>query len=173
MTDPERAPDAHTILAALPKGSGLVWRAYDTVLTRHALRALERHASKKKIMLLIASMPSDARKLRFHHRHFAGHRVKTTYTDQFTTAAAHSEKEIIAAARAGIDAVLISPVFATVSHKDAKPLGALRFADLARIARTKNLVVYALGGVTDENKIRRLKGSGLTGIAGIGLFVQA
>lgn len=177
LTDPSRAPDARTLLATLPRGSGLIWRAYDTVLTRNAIRELEHTAQAKHITLIIAATPADARKIRGGNQHLAGHRLKTTYTDHLrtrpqtlVTGAAHSTREIIAAARAGVDAVLISPVFATASHARTKPLGPVRFATLARFARTKNLAVYALGGITDDKKIRRLKGSGAHGVAGIGLF---
>lgn len=174
LTDPTRAPDPYAVLAGLPRGSGLIWRAYDTPLSRKKIRALERAARAKHVTLLIASTPADARKLNGQHRHLAGHQArtfrKTTCTDKILTCAAHSAKEIIAAARARADAVLISPVFATASHKGAKTLGPLRFAALARLARTKNLAVYALGGLTDETKIKRLNGSGHHGIAGIGLF---
>lgn len=82
------------------------------------------------------------------------------------TAAAHSERAVVAAARAGVDAVLISPVFATASHPGAKTLGVVRFARLARLAAEKGLRVYALGGVT-PGLVRRLAGTGTYGMAGI------
>lgn len=174
LTDPVRAPDPYTVLATLPAGSALIWRAYDTTLTRGMIRALEHAASAGHVTLLIAAKPADARKLGSQNRHLAGHQArtfrKTTYTDKITTCAAHSAKEIIAAARARADAVLISPVFATASHRGAKTLGPLRFATLARLAHAKNLAVYALGGLTDDTKIKRLSGSGHHGVAGIGLY---
>ncbi|AWZ02603.1 thiamine-phosphate synthase [Rhodobiaceae bacterium] len=68
------------------------------------------------------------------------------------TAAAHSEVEIRSAALAGAAAVLISPVFETESHPGAKPLGVMRFAQLAASAA---MPVYALGGVT-SGCLRRL-----------------
>lgn len=170
LTDPVRQPDPLALLASLPKDTGLIWRAYDTVLTRSAIRDLERRARAKHITLIIAATKADTRKLRFSHRHFPEHQIKEPYADQITTAAAHSHKAIIAAARAGADAVLISPVFATESHKGAKTLGPVRFAMLAQIARRHNLAVYALGGLTNDKKIRRLRGAAAHGIAGIGLF---
>ncbi|MDO8290803.1 MAG: thiamine phosphate synthase [Parvibaculum sp.] len=179
LTDPLRQPDPFALLASLPKGTGMIWRAYDTGLTRQHIRALERRARAKHITLLIASTRADTRRLRFSNRHLPEHQLeKTTYTDKITTAAAHSHRAIIAAARAGVDAVLISPVFATQSHKGAKPLGVIRFAMLAHLARTQGLAVYALGGLTNDKKIRRLNGSApisITGIgiAGIGLFHQS
>ncbi|MGV8997641.1 MAG: thiamine phosphate synthase [Parvibaculaceae bacterium] len=179
LTDPLRAPDPYAALATLPRYTALIWRAYDTSLTRHALRSLERAARARHITLLIAANPADARKLYGYHQHLAEHKLNKTYTDhmrtrpyQIITAAAHSHRAIVAAARAGVDAVLISPVFATKSHQSGKVLGTTRFASLARFARAQGLIVYALGGLTDETKIKRL-GDSADGIAGIGLFAQA
>lgn len=56
---------------------------------------------------------------------------------------AHSLREIGRAARA--DAIVLSPVFATRSHPQAKALGAIRFRMLSRLARVP---VIALGGIT-------------------------
>jgi thiamine-phosphate pyrophosphorylase len=80
------------------------------------------------------------------------------------TAAAHSPAAIRKAARVGVDAVLVSPVFATASHPDARTLGPLRFA---RWARESPVPAYALGGI-DASRARRLRGSDATGFAGIG-----
>jgi thiamine-phosphate pyrophosphorylase len=84
--------------------------------------------------------------------------------DWIVTAAAHSPIAIRLAARLGVDAVLLSPVFATASHPDARTLGPLRFA---RWARESPVPVYALGGI-DAARARRLRGSGAVGFAGIG-----
>ena len=179
LTDPARTPDPFALLATLTAGSGLIWRAYDVTLTRKNICALEQAARTKGVTLLIASAPADTRKSRGRNQHLAAHRLKTTYADHLRThphtiitSAAHSAPEIIAAARAGVDAVLISPVFATQSHRGAKPLGPVRFAALTRLARCHGLLAYALGGLTSNQKIRRLGGSA-DGIAGIGLFTQA
>jgi thiamine-phosphate pyrophosphorylase len=182
LTDPLRAPDPFALLATLPQGAGLIWRAYDAAPSREALQGLARAARRKHVTLFVALAPEAGRRARFHNRHLAEHQLEIPYTDHVwlrarrgachiaVTAAAHSERAVMAAARAGVDAVLISPVFATASHPGAATLGALRFAALARLARKLGIEAYALGGVTDPGKIRRLTGSGATGVAGIGLF---
>ncbi len=71
----------------------------------------------------------------------AGHRPRRP----LLTASAHTAAELRRARRAGCDAVFLSPVFATASHPGARPLGATRWAALARGA---GLPVLALGGVT-------------------------
>jgi len=61
-------------------------------------------------------------------------------------------------------AVLLSPVFATQSHADARALGPCR---LRFIAQQSPVAVYALGGV-DAMSAGRLKGARLAGLAAIG-----
>lgn len=62
------------------------------------------------------------------------------------TSSAHSLKALMATA--GLDAVFLSPVFATNSHPGARPLTAVRAAFIAAHAQ---IPIYALGGVTSGN----------------------
>ena len=84
------------------------------------------------------------------------------------TAAAHSPAAIVAAHRAGADAVFVSPVFASASASAGRPLGVLRFAAMARGAGAP---VYALGGV-NARTARRLSRSGAAGLAAVEAFVD-
>ena len=182
LTDPIRAPDPFDALASLPAGAGLIWRAYDVAARRSDVLALARAARARGCFLLIAGQPALAGAA--DGLHLAEHMLNNPYTDRsstrarrpkpdyIVTAAAHGESAIIAAARAGVDAVLISPVFATRSHPGAAALGVTRFARLAQLAASLGLGAYALGGVTGDEKHRRLTGSGLTGIAGIDFFAD-
>jgi len=68
-----------------------------------------------------------------------------------TIATAHNMREIAQANRAGADAVMLSPVFPTRSHPDAKTLGPIRFLHMARHAR---MPVIALGGMTQRSAHR-------------------
>jgi len=52
---------------------------------------------------------------------------------------------------AHLDAVFLSPVFATTSHQGTKPLTSVR---AAMIAAQAQVPVYALGGVTVRNSVR-------------------
>ena len=66
----------------------------------------------------------------------------------------------------GADAALLSPVFATASHPDERPLGLEGFNLLAAQA---GLPVYALGGINANNAARLLSGRAV-GIAAITAF---
>ncbi|MGX1198154.1 thiamine phosphate synthase [Parvibaculum sp. MBR-TMA-1.3b-4.2] len=182
MTDPARLPDPERALAALPPGNILIWRAYGEALSRRDVRHVARLAENRNCLLLLAGQPRLA--IHAHGMHLAERRLIDPFTDGYlmdrrshrpdfiVTAAAHSEVAIRRAANTQVDAVLISPVFATESHPGAPHLGVIRTASLARNASALGLAAYALGGITTESDVRRLTQTGVTGIAGIG-FLQA
>lgn len=178
LSDPLRAPDPFLIARTLPLGSTLIWRAYGVRPTRDQVKQLARQVHGRKGQLLIAGadhIASGADGI-----HLPAYRLKGMYTEQirnrrptfWITAAAHNERDMVAAARAGVDAVLISPVFATASHPGASTLGPVRFAALAHRAAQLGLEVIALGGMTSPAQWHRLKGSAASGFAGISLFTS-
>ena len=79
------------------------------------------------------------------------------------TAAAHSLPAAIRAARAGVDAIVISPVFESGSPSAGRALGPRAAATLVRLVKTP---VYALGGV-GLTTAKRLKLTGVAGFAAI------
>lgn len=83
-------------------------------------------------------------------------------------ASVHNIREAEEAA-AGADFVVCGPVYDTPSKRAfGSPLGLERFAE---IARSIQLPVLALGGITTENFREALR-TGAAGIAGIGLFAD-
>ncbi len=91
-------------------------------------------------------------------------RLRQAHPAWLITAAAHTPRAVMAAARLRLDAALVSTVFASASASAGKPLGPLRFTTLARQAR---LPVIALGGV-DASTAKRLVSSRAAGLAAIG-----
>lgn len=182
VTDPERFPDPWRALATLPRGSALIWRAYDAPPDAPALRKLSAAARTRGCLLLVAGHPQSALRIGTHGLHLPERSLARRYENGYLlslnnvppglalTAACHSEKAILAASRAGADAVLISPVFPTASHPRAATLGIVRFAHLARVARAHGMAPYALGGIKTSADVRRLFGSGAAGIAGLSLL---
>lgn len=79
------------------------------------------------------------------------------------TAAAHSLPAALAARRAGVEAIVVSPVFESASPSALRPLGVMV---LSRITRAARLPVYALGGVNPRTA-RALGLSGISGLAAI------
>ncbi len=78
----------------------------------------------------------------------------------------HGIEELEQAIHFGADFALLSPVFPTSSHPQARQIGAPRFMRLAKGAK---LPVIALGGITPENR-KQLAG---LGVAVIGAILDA
>jgi thiamine-phosphate pyrophosphorylase len=136
----------------LPAGSALVFRHYhlEPAARVARLRELQRIAALRGIVVVQAGAGySPARGLSRR----PGLRLAT----------AHDLREIGAAARAGADAVLLSPVFPTRSHPGAPVMGALRFNCLARLSA---LPVLALGGMT-RRRMAQLRAHGFAAIDGL------
>ena len=146
MTDERQGERLWRALERLPKGSGVVFRHYCLAPPerRRLFERVRQIARRKRLLLLAAGAPlagADG----VHGRRGRGLR----------SASAHTARELRAAERAGAHLVFVSPVFATRSHPEARPLGPLRFMLLARQAR---MPVIALGGM-DAKKARRLRGA--------------
>ena len=174
MTDPKRLPDPWAALAALPRGSALIWRAYDRSPDYETARRLTAAARRKTCVLFAARGPKLGGRLGIARIHLPERdiaRRRNIAAHVLVTAACHSERAVIEAARAGADAVLISPVLPTESHPGGKVLGIARLARLAALAGALGMPAYALGGITDETHIRRLRGTGIAGVAGIGFLL--
>jgi thiamine-phosphate pyrophosphorylase len=172
MTDAVRLPDPVAAILELPPRSAVVLRERDPGKLAARARQLLPLCRRRKVRLLIAGDWRLAREVGAGGLHLPEAAVRRGASrwrrmrrrDWVVTAAAHSPLAIRLAARLGVDAVLLAPVFATASHPDASPLGPLRFA---RWARVSPLPVYALGGI-DASRARRLRASGAVGFAGIG-----
>jgi len=170
MTDDARLADPAAAIASLPRGSAVILRHYDDpgrAALGHRLLALSRDAG---VRLLIAGDARLACRLGADGLHLPEWMARRGLwrgwlrPGWLVTAAAHSPAALWHARRAGADAALLAPVFATASHPEAKPLGVLRFTAWCRRAP---LPVYALGGITAET-VGRLAASRAAGIAAIG-----
>lgn len=179
MTDERRLPDPLAVLDDLPPGAAVILRHYRAAASeRDALaHRLAAACRRRGLRLLIAGDARLAVEVRADGLHLPEAMLRSApltwrrcrQRSWVVTAAAHSSAAIRRAASAGVDAVLLSPVFASRSHPGAPTLGPLRF--VALVANSP-VPIYALGGV-DSHTIRRLTGSGAVGIAGIGGFAEA
>jgi thiamine-phosphate pyrophosphorylase len=173
VTDRERTPDPIELAQRLPRGCGLVYRAFGAPHARKTARKLGRIAQRQGLILLIGANAMRVRGQagvhlpeRMVHR---ARRLKAARPGLLVTVAAHSLPAILRARRAGADAVLVSPVFDSRSSSASRPLGPCRFAALVRAG---GLPAYALGGVTTKTA-PRLLGAGAAGLAGVEAFAAA
>jgi len=169
VTDPERTPDPAAIARRLPRGSGIVYRAFGAP---DALGDLTAIARRTGLTLLIGADERLARKAAAQGLHLPERlvhrlpRLRARYPRWLITTAAHSPAAVRRAARLGADAVLLSTIFESRSPSAGRPIGPIR---LAAIARSAPVPVYALGGVGMKNA-RRLLASSVVGIAAVDAF---
>ncbi len=139
-------------LAALPPGSGFVFRHYHLGEGERRTRfvALAALARARGHLVLLSGDPARAQEWGADGVYGSPERIAGAST--LAVATAHDEAEIAAAASAGAQAVMLSPVFATRSHPAGEALGPTRFHALARLS---SLPVIALGGM-DAARAREL-----------------
>lgn len=172
MTDERMTPgDLLRAVARLPRGSAVVLRHYGLApADRQALFVrVGRIARRRGLRLLLAGDAALARAWRADGHHGPGCRPVGTVPARarwLHSAPVHDVRQLRAAVRAGVDAVLVSPLFVTRSHPGAEPLGSARFAALARLSPVP---VIALGGVKPRHAglIRRLGAVGFAAIDGL------
>jgi len=149
MTDARKA-DWAAAARRLPRGSVVVVRGQDSKKRLALAETLYGIAP-----LLIADDPALAARIGAAGLHLPEKRMKEAahwrarFPHWIVTSSAHSLRALMGAH--ALDAVFLSPVFATTSHNGAKPLTPLRAAFIAGHAPVP---VYALGGVTAQNAAR-------------------
>jgi thiamine-phosphate pyrophosphorylase len=164
VTDPERTPYPIALAQGLPRGAGVIYRAFGAADAPDTGLALAKIARRRGLVLLIGADAVRAPGAGVHLPQRMAHRagaIRRARAPILVTVAAHGLPALIAARRAGADAALMSAVFPSHSRSAGRPLGPVRFAALVRQA---GLPVYALGGV-NARTARRLKGSGACGLA--------
>lgn len=136
-------------LARLPRGSGFIYRHYHLEPGVRQVRfdELARLARAYGHRVILAGDAGLAREWGVAGICGAPSALAQPVDGLLRLATAHDLAEVALANRCGADAVLISPVYATASHPDVRPLGPARFRQLASHAQ---MPVIALGGMTAE-----------------------
>ena len=146
MTDERMGAALWRALCRLPPGSGVVIRHHATPpAARRALALRIRRIAQARGLTLVARGGIAG----VDGLHGTGR------TTGLRTWPAHDRREARRGARAGADALFVSPVYPTRSHPGAPTIGP---AAAARIGRGLDIPMIALGGMTDRKwqKIRRL-----------------
>lgn len=182
MTDTRRGSPLRAA-QALPAGAAVLIRNYDDP-AREALALRLATVARRRRLVLMLAVKDPVRDLDLALRIGAGglhlpegilRSVGLTRlrlwrqggVGRFITAAAHSLPAVLRAQRAGIDAVLVSPVFPTLSHPGSPVLG---LRPVRACVRHSRIPVLALGGLS-LSTVRSLTGSGVWGGAAIGGLV--
>jgi len=171
FTDDVRTPDPLAAIKKLPEGCGVVFRQYEAEDRAELAARIVAACRMDARMCLVAGGPALAAEVGADGIHLPEHMLRelTERPDaSHVTTAAHDKEAIAHAERLAIDAVFVSPVFASESHPGRKSLGAAQFNQL--VAATQ-VPAYALGGITNANA-RDLERSGATGLAAIGALLK-
>ncbi len=172
FTDPKRTLDPERSLAALPRGSGIVFRAFGAPGALILGRRLVRLARRRGVVFLVGADVALAVALGADGIHLPERALnRPGFNRQLLrrfvlTAAAHDLPAVRRARLSGVDAIVVSPVFSSASPSAGKPLGPMKFAALTR---TSGVPVYGLGGINAVSA-RRLLLSGAKGIAAVEAF---
>ncbi len=169
LTDDTRLPTPDGLPRTHAAGMGLILRQYDHADRAGLADAFGEACRARGWTFLVAGDWRLALRCGADGLHLPDYLVprralwKRAKPNWLVTAAAHSDGAVQRARSAGVDAILVSPVFPTRSHPGASVLGP--FA-AARLARTFPGPVFALGGL-DGGRSRRLESLGFNGWAGI------
>ena len=175
FTDPIRTPVPEQVLARLPRGSAIVFRAFGAIDALAKARRLAGLARRRGVgffvgadVSLAIAVGADGVHLpeRLAHRGGANRRLRQRFV---VTAAAHGLPAALLARRSGVDAIVISPVFPSASPSAGRPLGVRR---LAAVVRAAGAPCYALGGVNGRT-VGALSRTGVVGVAAIGALAVA
>ena len=180
MSDANRVPNWRATLHALPAGAAVICRDYDHPHRAELATQMAALCQARGLSFLVAGDAALALKTRagLHcpealaprlAKYFPLLRARQkafTPTPPLITMAAHHARALKLAQKLGADAALLSPVFATQSHPQQKPLGVVRSARLINEAK---LPVYALGGMGPA-ALHRLHDTKVCGYAAIDHF---
>ncbi|WP_417495042.1 thiamine phosphate synthase [Maricaulis sp.] len=170
LTDPVRTPDPLDFASRLAPGSGLVFRHFGAPERFHTGAALAELAAARGLHLFVSSDCELADLIGAHGIHWPERDLGKAWARRLRgdrrpfTASVHSPAASTRAARAGIDGVFHSTVFASQSATASRPHG---IHAAAALARNVDLAVYPLGGVNADTG-RRLIGLGFAGFCCVG-----
>lgn len=169
FTDPTRVPCPEAVVARLPRGAGVVFRAFGAADAVAQGRRLTAVARRRGVMVFVGAdvglaVALNADGVHLPQRQAARAGDNRAIRRRFRlTAAAHDEPAALKIGRAGIEALIMSPVFSSRSASAGRPLGVLAFVRQVRKARAP---VFALGGI-NARTARRLARSGAAGLAAV------
>ena len=172
FTDPVRTPNPEGVAERLPAGAAVVFRAFGAPDAEARGRKLREITHRRDLLLLIGADADLAERLNADGLHLPERMaaelpaIRSRHPDWWLTLAAHGEDAARAGAAAGADALVVSPVFPSVSPSAGTSLGV---EALKRIVTAVPAPIYALGGVR-AGTVERLLDSGIVGIAAVEAF---
>jgi thiamine-phosphate pyrophosphorylase len=175
MTDPRLGLERELLRSVqrMPQASGVIFRHYhlEAIQRRALFRQVARICRRRGHILLVAGSANDARRWHadgFHQSAQGKPRRQSRMRGRLLLSApVHNHAEMAEARRLHADIMLLSPLYTTRSHPGNRPLGLIRFRQLAALSGGAKLI--ALGGMTRQ-KAAMLNKSLVHGWAAIDAF---
>lgn len=177
MTDTVRLPDPISALSRIPRGSLVIFRHYDHPDRNKIAFETRRACRHFGHLFSVAGDVMLAEKLGVDGIHLSGKRIdplllnymKADKGRLILTASVHNAKQWLQLRRTSLplEGLILSPVFPTLTHPDAKTMDKRVFRTLAAWARRNNCNAIALGGINTKT-VHSLSQSPISAIAGIG-----
>lgn len=164
MCDARLGGHMPAIIAAMPPRSAVIVRPYamEQLGLTHMLRAIRRAARAKRHRLLLSGGGGLSG---YDGRHGMVHTGKKS---AFLSLSVHNAAGALRARRSRANVVLVSPLWPTRSHPDAKGIGHARFRQLAR---QSGCPAIALGGMNSA-RCRLARRHGAHGWAAIDAWLD-
>lgn len=169
LSDDIRVKNPIKTIKTLPRGCGVIIRDYKNPKRQELIdkaRSITKTAGR---VFFVANFGWGAIGANEHWPQAGRALHRKKHRHQLITTSAHNISEVGRANRLNPDAILLSPLFKTKSHKDATTLDIHKFVRLSRLAKPE---VYALGGINKKNIKRIYKKMPVYGVAGISLFLN-
>lgn len=146
ISDPRFKDRLYRSVQKLPKGSGVILRHYEDPNRYEIFKNLSRICRRRGLILINAGTDNF---LNCHGRYYGKPPKNWLLNNRKAMAiiSVHNARELAQARRHKADQLLISPLFATRSHKGERPLGVLAFR---RLAEMSNIPVIAMGGMNSK-----------------------
>ncbi len=172
MSDPERTPNLAAIAKTLHHGSTLIYRHFGASNKTEIATHLRQITLSRNIQFLIGKDVRLAEDVGADGVHLpeedleATAKIHNKHPNWLLSGAAHSRGALKMCSKLGLDAAIVSPVFASKSASASKPMGV---AEFSKLAIEVNIPVFALGGINADNA-NLLLGTGAAGMAGVSGF---
>jgi thiamine-phosphate pyrophosphorylase len=167
MSDPQRTPDLLALAAQMPAASALIYRHFGEPGLEECLREI---TTARGVQLLIGNDPELAEACAADGVHFIRNTAGATLQKwrsahpEWIISAAGTKNQLDPRPLSTLDALLLSPVFASESPSAGTAMG---LEALTLLTDYYDCPVFALGGITGENAASLIN-SGIAGIASIG-----
>ena len=172
LTDESHLIDPTAFISRLPRKAGIIFRHYQLQNRLHLAQKIKQICKDRDLAFIISKDVKLASVLNADGLHLPEYLAVTpnfrfrawkNKPNKILTAAAHSRHTIMRIKNLGFDASLVSPVFETKSHQNARYLGSVGFQTMISSSSTP---AFALGGLNNKTA-KLLRNTNAVGIAGI------